>query len=1315
MTASNDDFLFAQEAQALGYVTEVQVEEGFKLQRIMSEELKIDERLDVILVKRGWLAEEQARRVHARVEPEGKKAEIPGYQLLERIGRGAMGTVYKARHLSLQRFVAIKVLHKELAADRTQVERLKAEAKLLASLDHPNIIRALDAGEANGFPYVVMEYVEGETLRERLQRERVIPEAEALRITRGLADALERARRMGVVHRDVKPGNVLLTRQGAPKLMDLGLAKGPVDLDLTQHGATVGTPQYISPEQAQDPRKADIRSDIYSLGATLYALVTGRPPFEGTTLAEILSKVLYETPTPPRVLNPEVSAEVGYLIERMMLKDPSLRYHTPAEVVLDIDKILDGRSIMPAGFRGNWEAFLLRRRIRRWSKVAILAAALAIGLGVTVHALVRRQAEENEREEARVQVAVLLPEVQTTNEDTQHSVHVKLGNVENLLARIESLSLPEARFLATRRDHLRALYETFQAWHRLMGDAQAPVEAPNSVTALVRRSNYRAALERVKDFEQLISPPGPDNPVALLAQKQKGHLRLASAEEFKGLQNWVRAQRPAELEDWAGVLKTFHEKAQAGFILEAEAKDGVAEASNLHTMAQGILGAVKEFESSYKAEVVAERLSTLNIAKLQDEVQEKRRTVTSLVERVWRDAAATWTPTATLLGYSGLVSGRLDELVRRSRMQVVDHVERAIAEAHALQAKGQEGEAIEALAALWFALKNGKYFDLAKQVDDARAEVLAESGERVKRARALYDELLARWLSDLASLQADTPRALDLDLTPDQREILGAKRAALEALRPAGAAVDRLYPLAMEALSRLAATRKPLVARLRPAPGSTLAVPAKGWPVVSVDAEARTFDVASGEREPLRLSLFALAPASIVELARRTPVAPEDRFALAVGALALLPMASTFQDPDSEVRWALPVHDDVRTALEQAGERGALSEYVGQRLAAVKKLSDDAESRGASFFDNAQIAAAQGRWSAVRYYLAELLRSPRLRTTKFVSENDPRIRELLRWADKELGKENMGRWLPGVHAVQLPSGAWQILYDFDTEEQIQAVNFAAGKGVLEPYSGRAVTPKPGVFQRLHLLRGFSEPSRDHPLVWRSIFDPAAPITVEFDLYPLDRPFLLAVDVDGVQVAVLSLDPNWFPEFRLPPDAPPLEGEKFDKKAPPLDWFGRGRGVAFHGGPDFGDIPAWSAGGRAPGSAWTPEGRGQHHFEWLAKPEQLERLFAFPPEAQTPGRPVHRVKVHRDKGTITLFVNGHKVTSETRTEWARFGTGAGMVNGTGNIQILTWTPVAIDDLTFTGMVKSRWLADQQKKDKDEAAREAAPAPQAPAPR
>jgi serine/threonine-protein kinase len=676
VSASNDDFLFAQEAQALGYVTEAQVEEAFRLQRIMAQDLKIEERLEGILVKRGWLAEDQARRVRTRIEPEGRKNEIEGYRLLEKLGRGAMGTVYKALHVGLQRIVAIKVLHQDLATDPTQVERLKGEAKLLASLDHPNILRALDAGESNGFPFVVTEYVEGLTLREHLALHGPLPEGDALSITRALADALERARRMGVVHRDVKPGNVLLTRQGQPKLMDLGLAKGPVDLGLTQHGATVGTPQYISPEQAQDPRKADTRSDIYSLGATLYALLTGRPPFEGTTLAEVLTKVLYESPTPPRVLNPKVSAEVGYLIERMMLKDPSLRYHTPAEVVDDIDTILAGRSIMPAGFRGNWEAYLLRRRIRRWSMVGAATLAVALVLGLGVNAWLRQRAESERRESASLLVADTLPVVRWGPSDTRESVEDKRERVRDLLAEVGELDLPEVLELSRVGRDLEYLDECLDKWYALLGGPGEPVPADKGavVGELLQRGDYRTALERVDGFAREISPPGSQNPVFAKLEEQRDAIRAASLAAWRALESGVRNARPTTLEEWVEVYRRFHAQAARGFVPEPQVSEGVDRAARLRGSAETVLLTVLAHEAAYPEGGVAERLRAGRLGKLfREELPQADQALQSSVAQVWKEEALEATPLAALLGEHGLVSLRVAAVERRVRQQVEDY------------------------------------------------------------------------------------------------------------------------------------------------------------------------------------------------------------------------------------------------------------------------------------------------------------------------------------------------------------------------------------------------------------------------------------------------------------------------------------------------------------------------------------------------------------------------------------------------------------------------------------------------------------------
>jgi serine/threonine-protein kinase len=215
------------------------------------------------------------------------------------------------------------------------VERLKSEAKLLASLDHPNIVRAMDAGEANGFPYVVMEYVEGETLRERMQREHRLPEMEALKITRGLADALERARRMGVVHRDVKPGNIMVLSDGRVKLMDFGIARLNENAVKTQTGTLLGSPQYMSPEQIGGGG-VDARSDVFSLGVVLYEMLTGVKPFAGEDVTTLLFSIANMAAKPPRHVAPHLPPVIDYIIARALKKNPDERYQNAAELAADL-------------------------------------------------------------------------------------------------------------------------------------------------------------------------------------------------------------------------------------------------------------------------------------------------------------------------------------------------------------------------------------------------------------------------------------------------------------------------------------------------------------------------------------------------------------------------------------------------------------------------------------------------------------------------------------------------------------------------------------------------------------------------------------------------------------------------------------------------------------------------------------------------------------------------------------------------------------------------------------------------------------------
>ena len=270
--------------------------------------------------------------------------EIPGYRIEAVLGRGATGVVYRAVQVSVQRKVALKVLHASAVQNERIVQRLEREARTAALLTHPNIISAIDMGRASGTCWFAMELVEGQSLAERLEHGGRLSERDALRLFVPLADALQHACEKGVVHRDVKPANILVEASGRPRLVDLGLARLDDDPALTRTGGTLGTPYYISPEQARDPGSTDIRGDIWSLGATLYHAVCGRPPFSGRGAAEILSEVLYAPIPDPRNLRPELSRGLSLVIRKCLSRDADKRYFTPAELREDLERIRDRKA-----------------------------------------------------------------------------------------------------------------------------------------------------------------------------------------------------------------------------------------------------------------------------------------------------------------------------------------------------------------------------------------------------------------------------------------------------------------------------------------------------------------------------------------------------------------------------------------------------------------------------------------------------------------------------------------------------------------------------------------------------------------------------------------------------------------------------------------------------------------------------------------------------------------------------------------------------------------------------------------------------------
>ncbi|MEC7584740.1 MAG: serine/threonine-protein kinase, partial [Planctomycetota bacterium] len=312
---------------------------------------------------------------------------------------GAMGTVFKARQRKLGRIVALKVLRPSLARDGHYVERLKREARIVAALNHPNIVAGYDLGEENGYHYFVMEFVEGKSLRALLGEWGIFSEDRVLDVATQVASALDHAFECGVIHRDIKPGNILIDETGAVKLTDMGLAKGPADMALTRDGATVGTPQYISPEQAKNPQDVDVRGDLYSLGATLYHMATGQPPFPGDSMAEVITKVLSETPQPPGELNPELGEGLALVIRKLMAKNLRVRYQKPRELLDDLERVRQDQPPKVDASRLSVEELDEAPKVWLWTLLTLGGAALvllAVWLGMQMRSDTNRPDASNE-------------------------------------------------------------------------------------------------------------------------------------------------------------------------------------------------------------------------------------------------------------------------------------------------------------------------------------------------------------------------------------------------------------------------------------------------------------------------------------------------------------------------------------------------------------------------------------------------------------------------------------------------------------------------------------------------------------------------------------------------------------------------------------------------------------------------------------------------------------------------------------------------------------------------------------------------------
>ncbi|WP_411575995.1 Stk1 family PASTA domain-containing Ser/Thr kinase [Streptomyces mutabilis] len=283
------------------------------------------------------------------------------YELGQVLGRGGMAEVYLAHDTRLGRTVAVKTLRADLARDPSFQARFRREAQSAASLNHPAIVAVYDTGEDYidnvSIPYIVMEYVDGSTLRELLHSGRKLLPERTLEMTIGILQALEYSHRAGIVHRDIKPANVMLTRNGQVKVMDFGIARamGDSGMTMTQTAAVIGTAQYLSPEQAKG-EQVDARSDLYSTGCLLYELLTVRPPFVGDSPVAVAYQHVREEPQAPSVFDPEITPEMDAIVLKALVKDPDYRYQSADEMRADIEACLDGQPVAATAAMGAMAA-----------------------------------------------------------------------------------------------------------------------------------------------------------------------------------------------------------------------------------------------------------------------------------------------------------------------------------------------------------------------------------------------------------------------------------------------------------------------------------------------------------------------------------------------------------------------------------------------------------------------------------------------------------------------------------------------------------------------------------------------------------------------------------------------------------------------------------------------------------------------------------------------------------------------------------------------------------------------------------------------
>ncbi len=1196
---SNDDLLFAEHAVKAGFLSREEVDETLAVQRRM-EEMGVRDSLRNVLVNRGALREGDAAIVARQAGLKSGREPIPGYTLESKLGAGAMGAVYKAWQKGMQRHVAVKILRRDLTNDPRQVERLRREAALVGKLDHPGIVRGLDSGESEGLVWFAMEYVEGETLLQRIRRTGPIPWDEAVRITRQLAEALAHAHSQGVVHRDIKPGNVLLDKEGTPRLTDYGLAKGQSDDALTQIDATLGTPQYVSPEQARNPRDADIRSDIYSLGATLYTMLTGHPPFEGETLAQTLTKVLYERPRPLSERAPQTPPSVVYLVERMMARDRRHRYPDPAPLLADLRQAIAGRLTVPAGFEGDIGAFVERRRARRmWlAGAGIVAAAVAASLGVV--AWEERETARRRGADADAALDAVTGQEGDRSTWTGATVEAAIKRLEGVIAahpgtraadRAERDLAPwkrQAAAIVAVQELVRraepeagaeppwaAVVEEIEALQRrLASDPDASVartRIDEHLAAIRDRRDRRARLEI--DALRDAAPPAPGRDVSPMAALRdaaatwEAKARTVAERYYGGAPSEAATeanQVAQRFQDAAARLDRFW-AAWNALGLRATASDpgDLARAETILDAAAAGARADASLSAALATLPPAGRWTSA----VADQEAAARGVLTACADRAWDSVRQKASRLADSLDFAGALSaidafaGRATTRTRADAVELRQEIETRSHEAGVAMADATSVAA-------------RRFFDAYGRRDQEQLRLILSDLTTFALSRAGQDGGAGQFAE-------------------------GAKRLGEISERVFWSRVRSKLPAYTAAGGGLTDTRTRI--------GLT------GITDVRVDGDDLRFSYAGG-RETWSGPLSLIDSEDLIRVAEMRRDSPEEALVVASIRVSRYTIPA---DPAAGVRFLSDVGPLLDLARRVEGTAVLVDHLARIReglLAATRRQIDDAESRAAQIHATALEHVAGKRFTEASVLLRQLLETQRLRRTDYVTRLTTEIKQSIALCERSVSTAGFAGRFPGARWTELPDGTAELFWDFEDA----AATSREASATLGLKDGRVAVVsrlRPDISRPALASRSGAElPVRlDHVLAWApsdergSVREAAVRIAspfllrrrieVTFGYRAPDRPVFLGASICGAAAGVLSLQ----------------------------DRFG-GRGVNVWGAESLADADL----------AFSDE---RYHIAWIeshpkeVQREEATRFFCF-----EPGR-VYRIRLVRDDRRTQLWVDG----------------------------------------------------------------------------